>query len=213
MIQILGTTRIAVMSALVLLIAGVSALMVLYLFPLREDTDAELSRTNSEISSKRAEIVQLKAEYETLQTKMVDYKELEAKGFFTDQYRVLARDRLSYLSKITGLPNAGTKIEAGKTLENDVLRDAGHVVIVTPIKFDIDTFNDLDIYTFISLLQQRFPGVVGFRRIAISRSGDVTGENLQKIVNGDRISLVESSVDMDWYSVWPQDKLQQGGGY
>ncbi len=211
MLQLLGTTRVIILTALVVLISGISALLYYYLLPLRERTDRELATAKSEVAQKRTEIAALKEEYETLQSQLVEFKFLEKKGFFNNQNRVLARDRLELLSKITGLPKSVFDIAAGETLTNDIIKPSGHVVIRTPIKITINTFNDTDVYTFVSLLEERFPGEIGFQKITVNRSEEVTSETLKKIGSGENVNLVSSDVVMTWYSMWPEDKLNEQG--
>ena len=170
MLQILGRNRIIVLVVLALLNAGAGYGLYQYLMPMTDQENLVLSSARATLETKRAEIKKLKEEFVLLQVQLTDYKDLEAQGFFNDQGRVAAQENFEKLRSLSGILNANYKINAGQLIEDPRASEAGYVILSSPIEVELSSLDDLDVYSFMKLIQERFSGKVDIKKMDIVKS-------------------------------------------
>ena len=207
MLQTLGRNRIIVLILLALLNAGAGYGLYQYLIPERLVADQDLAKANSELQARRAEIQKLKEEYALLQSQLRYFKELQARGFFNNQGRVEAQESFEKLRAISGVINAKYNISAGQIMDDARATDAGYVILNSPITVDLDSLDDVDVYSFLKLIQERFPGQVDIVEMNIKKVADVDIGILRKIGNGVLVPLVKSTVKFSWRTMASQASL------
>lgn len=207
MLQALGRSRIIVLVVLVLLNGSAGYGLYEHLMPMRLQAEQKLASAKSELEQKRQEIQRLKEEYALLQSQLRYYKDLQAKGFFNDQGRVAAQEVFEKLRTISGVLKAKYDISAGTLINDPRATDAGYVILNSPIKVELDSLDDVDVYSFLKLIQERFPGKVDIVSMNVAKKGNLTGENVKSIGKGDPVALVTSTVNFQWKTMASQASI------
>lgn len=198
MLLILGRNRVTLLAVLAVLNIVSAYAVYQYIGPMRVTSDSELSKAKNALEAKRAEIKKLKEEYALLQNQLEYFKDLEARGFFNDQNRVAAQESFEKLRTISGVLRARYNIAAGELIEDPRAVDANYVVLKSPIVVDLDSIDDIDVYSFLKLIQDRFPGKVDIASMEITKSNEISAETLKKIGEGTPVPLVTSKFEFEW---------------
>ena len=207
MLQALGRSRIIVLVVLVLLNGGAAYGLYEHLAPMRLAAEQKLTGARSELEAKRQEIQKLKEEYALLQSQLRYYKDLQAKGFFNEQGRVEAQEVFEKLRTISGVLKAKYDISAGALVSDPRATDAGYVILNSPIKVELDSLDDVDVYSFLKLIQERFPGKVDIVSMNITKKGNLTSENVRAIGQAKPVALVNSTINFQWKTMASQASI------
>lgn len=198
---ILGPRQILTILVLVALNAVVGLLTYGYLVPSKTETEAVVAQTQSETEARRSEVLKLQNEFAQLEKDVTRYKELEARGFFSDQNRVLAKDMMDRMQQMSGLLKAKYIISSGEVVGDPAIAESGYSIINSPIDVEIEALDDMDVYSFLALLKKSFPGSVTVTDIEVSREVDLTQPLLRQIGSGVPFALVKSKVKFNWRTI------------
>ncbi len=198
MLEILGRNRLIVLVGLVLLCGGSAYALYEYLIPQKTEAETVLNSAKSALQQKRVEIQKLKEEYALLQTQLRDFKDIEARGFFNDQGRVEAQENFEKIRAVSGVIIAKYSIAAGQLIEDPRASEAGYVILTSPIKVELDSLEDTDVYSFIKLVQERYPGKIDVVKLDMSRPEKLTSNTLRAINRGSPVNLIRTTLDLNW---------------
>lgn len=207
MIKVLGKRVVLMLVALVLVNGGIGYGLYEYLIPMREQKETELRSIQSQIEKRRQEVAKLKEEMVLLQVQLRQFKELEAQGFFNNQYRVKAQASFDKLRDVSGLLKAKYDIKPGVLVDDPLATAANYVVVQSPVTLELDSLDDVDVYTFIKGLQEKFPGSVDLTKITIDRSEVLSAPMLREIGSGSPVKLVGGKIDFSWRTMSSRDRL------
>lgn len=198
MLQILGRNRVILLVVLAFFNAAMAFGLYQLLAPERIKSEGALSSARSQLEERRSEIQRLKEEYALLQSQIRHFKELESRGFFNDQNRVSARESFEKLRELSGVLKAKYNIKAGELTEDPRADDAGYVILESPISVELDSTDDVDVFSFLKLIQDYFPGKVDIVEMQIQRAENVNSDLLEKMSDGDPVPVVKSRLDFQW---------------
>jgi len=198
MIRIIGAKRLIALSVMLAINAVLVVTTYVYLMPERQVTDRDLRLTQSEISQKRTETDRLRNEYEQIQSQKGRFESLEASGFFSNQNRLVARRRIEDIQRRSGVLSTSYNIGAGQMVVNENAREAGHVVLQSPIRMEVTAMDDVDIYHFIYWIENAFPGHVTIQRLTMQRKQDINEAALRRIGTGQETVMIEAGVNVLW---------------
>ncbi len=207
MFRVLGRNRIIVLIVLALLNGAAGYGLYQYLIPMREEADQTLSKARSALEQKRAEIQKLKEEYALLQSQLKYFKDLEARGFFNNQNRVAAQEAFEKLRTISGVLKAKYDIKSGTLIEDPRAANADYVILKSPINVELESLDDVDVYSFLKLIQERFPGKVDIVGMDIEKIEDVNPVILRKIGTGNPVAMIKSKIDFEWRTMASRKSL------
>lgn len=202
---ILGPKRVLVVLLLVILNGVMGMATYGYLVPERTKTEQLVKQTKTQTTARRNEVMNLKDEYIRLQGDIKQYKELEARGFFGDQNRVLAQDMFDRMQNIAGLLKARYAISPGTMIDDPIAKEANYSIISSPIVVSIEALDDMDVYSFLKLLQMRFPGSIEITKFDLKRNIELSQPILRQIGTGTPIVLVNSTLSFNWRTMTPMD--------
>ena len=174
---------------------------------MREEADRNLSSAKSKLEGKRAEIQKLKEEYALLQSNLKEFKNLEARGFFNDQGRVEAQKSFEKLRSVSGVLKAKYDIASGEIVEDTRASDAGYVVLKSPITVELDSLDDVDVYSFLKLIEEKFPGRVDVVSMYIKRKEAISPVLLRRIGTGEPVTVVTSKLEFVWRTMTSRESL------
>ncbi|PZP53331.1 MAG: hypothetical protein DI586_11160 [Micavibrio aeruginosavorus] len=207
MLEILGRRRLIVLVGLIVLAASSAYVLYEYLIPEKVKAESVLSSAKSALQQKRIEIQKLKEEYALLQTQLRDFKNIEAKGFFNDQGRVEAQENFEKLRTVSGVINAKYSIKTGQLKEDARANEAGYVILTSPIQVELDSIEDTDVYSFIKLVQERYPGKIDISKMSITKPDRLTSSKLREIYRGKPVPLIKSYLDIEWKTMASRQSL------
>jgi hypothetical protein len=207
MLYQLGRRRIYALVILAILNLGVGLFWYFYLIPESTLQNQTLTSVTSEVETKREEIHKLKLEYATLQTQVRDFKIIENKGFINDQNRVAAQAAFERLRDSSGLMVAKYNISSGQLTEIPSIAEAGYVMLKSPVKVELEAIDDFDIYSFVKMLDERFPGEVEMKSWNLERLEEVNNEIIRSINRGTPNPMVKSIVEFDWKTIASRNAL------
>ena len=207
--SILGVKRIvflAILGAFCLFIGGGN---YYYVMPETTALEGRLKSTEGQFYRKQGEINQLRNEFTRLQDQLSKYKILENMGFFNVQDRVTARETFTKLQKGSGLLWMKYRLDSSRKLEFNEARDINHMVISSPVEVNIEALDDVDVFHFIQMVREKFPGDISFKQIEIERVMDINSTVIRRIGNGEPEVLVKAVINFDWRSMAPEDSIDE----
>ncbi len=209
MFKVLGPKVLISLLLMALLTGGTGYGLYEYLIPMRAEKDQELSALKSSIDARRREVAQLKEEYILLKEQLEAFTQLGLQGFFNNQNRVEAQESFDRLRELAGLLNTRYSILSGVLIDDPKASEANYVLLKSPVSLDISSLDDVDVYTFIKALQERFPGNVDIVSVDMMRKLTITAPLLREIGSGDPVKMVEAKISFDWRTMAPKDNLDE----
>lgn len=209
MIKILGTKVVVFILVLIALNAGLGYGVYNYLMPMRAQKEQDLSALQAETQARYQEVAKLKEEFVSLQRQLRDFKELEAQGYFSNQNRVDAQSSFNNLRLLAGLLKTKYEISSGERIDDPAAVEANHVILRSPVRLDIESLDDVDVYTFVKALEEKFPGSVDITAFKLDRDELITAPLLRKIGSGTPVKLVSAKVEFDWRTMADKNRLDE----
>lgn len=211
MINILGIRRVVGILTLIALNLLVAGTMYLFFLPAKQKMEREMRITRATIAADRATADQLRENFQFYLEQKSLYAELRNLGFFADQDRFRAPERLESIKKISNLIRAQYEIGLAEKKDNKYAEKAGHVLLSTPIRiYDIEAVADTDIYNFIYWVENAFTGQTSITNIKMERAYDLNEAVIRQIGGGVATTLVTGSVSFEWRTMIPQEQYEQG---
>lgn len=211
MIDVLGVKRLLGLLVMAGLVIALAAAHYMVLMPHQEKVERELRSLEGQISTRQAETQQLRDEFAALDSIKFRYNQLQSYGFVGDQDRIFARSKINELRDKSGVLGVRYEIKPLQEEENQKIQEAGYKLLKSEIDFNIDAFDDVEIYKFIYLLNHGFPGEVNIRAINIARVRDVSVPLLQSIGSGAKTPLASGQVVVDWYTISENTEVDNNG--
>jgi hypothetical protein len=207
MIRVLGTKRILMLIFLIAINAALASSVYLFLMPQHIKKQRELSALNGQVSTVRTDIDRMQIEFDQLAEQQNRFEKLKEKGFFYNQGRRQAELVLEKIQKQAGVVAAVANIQAGMVQEDEEAQKAEHKILSSPVKIHIDAVDPVDVYRYVYLLDNFFPGHVAINNIRMVRTDEVTGPVLRSIASGSNPVLVQADIEMTWRTMVPQSEL------
>ena len=155
----------------------------------------------------------MKEEFILLQSQLRDFKDLEARGFFNNQNRSEAEENFSKLNNRVGILKASLSYKPGEIVANKMAEDARQIVIRSHGDVEVESLDDVDVYTLLKYMQERYPGSIDVTKLELERVEILNAAMLRKIGGGDPVPLIKGKFEFDWRTMTANDELSaQGGG-
>ncbi len=201
MLKVLGSKRLIFIFLMLAALAIISYAYYEFIIPAHEKSSQELATSKSAVTQKYQEVARLKEEYVLLQSQLRSYKELEARGFFNDQDRSAAVDNLDKLSKYAQLLKANLKFGSGTLVKDAGAELAGQVILKSPVVVEVKSIDDVDVYSFIKFVEEKFPGRIDVTSFSLNRMEIFDTAILRKIGSGAPTPLVDAKISFDWLTM------------
>lgn len=201
MLKVLGTKKMTFIVMLLLVSAGIGAGWYYWLLPERELVTQQLQTTQGEVETRRQEVAKMKEEFVLLQSQLKAFKSLEGQGFFNEQDRSAAIEKLEKLSNYAGLLRAKLEFDKGELVIDPLADAAGYAVLRTPVKIITSSIDDVDVYSFVKFIEEKFPGKTDISLVKLNRSEMFNEAILRKIGSGDVFPLIGAEINFDWYTM------------
>lgn len=204
MIQTLGSRRIFI----ILFLAGLNAMLAFgvygYLQPQTVTLERDLRQTTRKANEIQDDIERLQVEFEQLQAQQNFFNRLRDDGFLSAQDRRSAERLFEDIQNQSGVISARASIQAANIEADEEAQKAEHVILSSPISIEIEALDDIDVYRYIALLKNRFPGHLSLKDAQINRQIDVTNPILRAIANGEDVNMVKAELSWIWRTMVPE---------
>lgn len=210
MIKIIGFKRLIVLTILIAINAALAAGIYMYLLPENAKTDRELTAVKRQVSGVRSDINKMQIEFEQLEEQQDKFDNLKDTGFFSTQVRSEAKLLFSQIQEDSNVLSATVSVKSGVIETNEEAQKSNHKVLMSPVELEIESLDDIDVYRYLVLLQQRFPGHLSLDRITMKRNRDLSKAVLRSIASGASPELVSANVRMSWRTIIPENQVIAG---
>lgn len=215
MIKLIGLQRLLILVVLLALNGALAAGFFLVVDPMKVEAQDKISSLDSQISTLRNKIVNVKAELKELKEKIPEYYAMEENGFFQEQDRFLVGKVLEKYRGATKLVGFSFIVGEIEEINSKDAAKAGYRLINSEIAVtQINAYLDTHVFALANIIDHAFPGRTRIKRIRVKRTDpgkEIENETLDKICKGQAVSLVEANIDFDWISLDEID-LQGGAG-
>ena len=207
MIDVVGHKRILFIGLLLALNILLAAGTYYYLAPKTVQTERQLNNTKAQAGGKRSEIQVLRDEFKLLQQRIQKFRQLELSGFFETQNRLNAVEKVDAFREKVGLLKAKIDVKPGEIKDEPRLNQIGYAYLESPISFELEALDDLEIYMFMKMVEDRFNGKTVLESFEIEKIADITATNLGTIADGVPTPLVKGSVSYKWITLPEEGRL------
>lgn len=212
MIRILGIKRIFVLLVLVGLNVLFAAVLYMYIAPEKLNKERELRGLRGKVSSLSSDIDRMQVEFEQLEDQRREFEALKKRGFFQDQGRRQAELIFKRIQDESRVISAVASVGAGTFEHSDEAQKAKHKILLSPVDIKIKAMDDVDVFRYLYLLEEFFPGHIAIEKIVLSREAEVTGTVLRSIAAGGNPELVLAEIKAFWRTMIPEDRASATEG-
>lgn len=207
MIKLLGAKRIL----LILILLGINiffaAVLYMYLTPEQLKKQRELRTLNGQVASVRGDIDRMQIEFEQLEEQQAEFDILKADGFFKNQGRRQAELVFKRIQDESKVISAVATVRAGVVEDSVEAQKAGHKILKSPVDIRIEAMDDTDVFRYLYLIDEFFPGYVTIESIKLERDAEITGTVLRSISAGGNPPLVHADVKALWRTMIPEGSV------
>lgn len=204
MIKVIGIRRIGFLLGIFALNVVLAMAAYSYLQPEIVQGERQLKSVKNKVKSVRRDIDNMLVEFEKLAEQQEFFDVLEADKFFSEQSRRQAEDTLLYIRDKSGVASVSVTVEPGAVRENEEAAKANYDLLVSPIRLTIGAIQDRDIYVYLYLMEQIFPGHISIGKFTMRRKANISLGILKSIATGNNPSLLEAQVEMTWTTMVPK---------
>jgi hypothetical protein len=208
MIRILGIKRVAILFILIAVNAAAGGLIYGYLMPEQIKVDRSLRSMRGQISKVQTDISRLQVEFDQLEEQQVRFDGFRSDGFFNLQDRREAEQLLERIQESSEVISAVASISAGEFETNEEAAKSEHRVLASRINLTIDALDDVDVYRYLYLIDQHFPGHISYEEIEMARDIDINAAVLRAIATNTNPPLVKAKVSMTWRTMIPESQVR-----
>jgi hypothetical protein len=158
----------------------------------------------SQTSVVQQDINRLQVDFDQLKLQQSEYLIIKDKGFFFDQSRREAEKILQSIQQKAGVIAAVAKINAGELEDNEEAQKANYKILKSTLSVHIDALDPAEIYKYVYLLEEFFPGQLIISNLLLERKTEPNGEALRSISEGGRPIMASADVDIIWRTMIPQ---------
>ncbi len=206
MVSILGVKRIVFILLLVALNVG-GGFGYKYMNDTITIKERQLNGLKRKVRDRFNEVKKVREQFAALRGQVTDYVLLEKRGFFEEQDREVLRDIFFEAQKKSQVLRAKYDVSPYKAQSSPFITQPNLRWVNSKVNIKIEALDDIDIFSFVELIERDFPGYVQFESIDLKRNEALTPDVLKKIGSGTPISLVNADVSFLWHSV-PETKQE-----
>ena len=206
MISVLGMRRVLFLLLLAGLNGLLGAIVYGYLEPQERLAEQDVRIVRGQIFDLQSDIEKMSIEYEQLEKQQGQFEILAQSGFFEFQGRRKAQELFENIQRRANVIKAVANIDAGRLDENNLAGKADHDLLVSPVTLEIESYDDIDVYKYLYLLKQSFPGHIALDKLDLRRVADMDAVVLRGIAGGDDISLVSAEIELTWRTMVPRNE-------
>ncbi|MBK6895189.1 MAG: hypothetical protein IPH06_01165 [Alphaproteobacteria bacterium] len=207
MIKVIGAKRLLLLAVLLGVNVLLAAATYFYLIPQESETEKRLRTLRGENQTKQADFDRMQIEFEQLGQQQDKFDALKEDGFFKTQVRSVARKLFRDIQLESRVVSSVAAINPGIIEENEEAKKSNYKLLASPIGITVEAFDDADIYNYLFILEQKFPGHLSVDQMSMSRVTDISGPVLRSIATGQNPVLVKATIKMSWRTMIPDSQI------
>lgn len=207
MISVIGFKRLIILVVLLSINIALGAGTYMYLAPEQQKTEKQLRTVRTKLSNVKYDLERMQVEFEQLDQQQDRFDKLKEDGFFSNQVRSTAKDLFSLIQDRSNVISAKVSVKSGVIEDNKDAQKSKHKVLKSLIDIEIKAFDDADVYAYLSLVLNKFPGHVAVDNVTIKRVKDISSPVLRAIKSGANPELINASLVLSWRTLIPEDQV------
>lgn len=206
--KLIGGKRLVQLAVLGGINVVLLALWFLWVTPLKDESQLELSGIEGQIANLRSSILNVKDEMKFFQENQATYESMKTAGFFTPQDRFVISRQLEEMRRVFRIIGFSYVIGDNESVPNTDAQTSKSRLVNSRIKFsNMNLYIDTDIYAFLNALNGFLPGYARVNDIEIRRTNEFSNETLQKIMDRLPAGLLEATLTVDLLTMVPEADL------
>jgi hypothetical protein len=157
------------------------------------------------------DIDRMQVELEQFAGQQVLFEEYKKDGFFIEQNRRQVQDLFKLIQEKSGVSVATVAVNPASVEENKEAEKADHVILKSTIQVALEALDDQDIYRYLYLIENFFPGHVTVEKVKFERDAEINGTVLRAIAGGKNFPLVRADLEMVWRTMVPKALVGEEG--
>lgn len=210
MIRLIGTQRLLVLFALLMLNGVLAGVIFGYIDPLYQDAQQQKRRVEGEIRDMRNAIQNIKSEMEQLEKNKQRYEDLrDNKGFFLKQDRFMLRRLMDENISWARLVNAPWKVSPLEAVSNAEAQKIEKQLVRSEIEVSLEAFLDTDVFSYLDRINKEFPGQTRLIEMSLERGEALTNDALTSVANGRPVAFVKGKMLFEWYTLVGKEDISE----
>lgn len=211
MIGVIGIKRLVVLFVFIVINALLGAVIYLHFIPEQAKVERQHKTLKRQLRVVQGDIDRMQLEFEQLDQQQDRFDALKDRGFFSTQERSDAKSLFSEIQVDSNVISATVNVKPGIVEDNYEAKKANHKLLTSSVSVDIQAFDDGDVYRYLEMAQERFPGYLMLNGIEIKRIRDVSSPVLRAIASGANPEMIEAKISMSWKTLIPESQVIDGG--
>jgi hypothetical protein len=171
--------------------------------PQKTAKEAELAKIKNEFQTVSTDLSNIQVEFRLLEEQRGNFEKLEKRQFFDRQDRFRAQQLLEVIQDRSRVLSAKTSISNGNLINHPEALKAEHKILSSPLDIEIAAMDDTDIFRYLWLLENKFPGYIDIQSFSLERLETVNRELLQSITAGETPVIVNAKISANWKTMIP----------
>jgi len=119
---------------------------------------------------------------------------------------------LKAVQEKSGVVAAKVSVSPAVVEDNAEAEKAMHKILKSQVAVKLEALDDKDIFHYLSLINETFPGHISLESIIFKRNSEVNGTILRAVAGGRNFPLVVSDIVLVWRTMVPESQLILEGG-
>ena len=211
MIGVIGIKRLVVLFVFIVINAFLGAVIYLHFIPEQAKFERQHKTLKRQLRVVQGDIDRMQLEFKQLDQQQDRFDALKDRGFFSTQERSDAKSLFSKIQVDSNVISAIVNVKPGVVEDNFEAKKANHKLLTSSVSVDIKAFDDGDVYRYLEMAKDRFPGYLVLNGIEIKRIRDVSSPVLRAIASGANPEMIEAQLMMSWKTLIPESQVIDGG--
>ena len=210
-LKYIGKKKIVLLVTLLLAAIILATYSELFAKPKLSSDEKKLKTTTAEYNKTKNENLNIEDELVFLREHKDKFAVLKKAGFFKKQERDIVQQAVDEAMRLSGIIGGNFKVSPPSCFINDDLKESQYILLGSPITIDTSSYEDVSLYKFLDYFIKKLPGYVVVENLDINRVEQMTRSVLQEIGTGEKISLINTSISMTWFTIVDKDNIQCSG--
>lgn len=207
----IGKKKLTLLIALVVAAVVLAAYSELFAKPKLVADEKKLRTTSSEYTRVQNENLNIEDELVFMRERKDEFAVLKEAGFFKKQERDIVQQAVDEAMRLSGIIGGNFRVSPPSCYINKDLKESQYVLLGSPITIDTQSYEDVSLYRFLDYFIRKLPGYVVVERLDIDRTKQMTRSVLQEIGTGERVSLIDTSMTLTWFTIVDKKNIQCSG--
>lgn len=211
MIRLIGTQRIVVLAALLVINVMIVGAWFGVIQPRSEEATREKAVYEQKMRKMRGELSDIGGKLEAFYKNEAFFQKLHDNGFFGTQDRLEARKILKDMQRDTRLASIEFTVDAAQFPNNRTAQEVNYRLMRSHVAVSMRGFLDTDFYDFVRSLDENFPGHVRVTRFELEPTKRrIRTRDIVDLSQGRNTNFVKGELEFEWYTLYSDEAGESG---